>query len=44
MQDATPEVLEFLAELRKKITIGMVGGSDLPKQREQLGEGGRASQ
>lgn len=37
--EAKPEMLEFLAELRKKIYIGMVGGSDLVKQREQLGEG-----
>ena len=32
------EVKTFLAELRKKIVIGTVGGSDLPKQKEQLGE------
>lgn len=36
---ATPELLAFLAELRKTVMIGMVGGSDLSKQREQLGEG-----
>mmetsp|Transcript_5636 Transcript_5636/g.20187 ORF Transcript_5636/g.20187 Transcript_5636/m.20187 type:complete len:256 (-) Transcript_5636:49-816(-) len=36
---ASPEVLAFLAGLRKKVVTGMVGGSDLPKQREQLGEG-----
>lgn len=36
--DATPELIDFLATLRKKIYIGMVGGSDLKKQREQLGE------
>jgi phosphomannomutase len=35
---ATPEMIEFLAKLRSKIYIGMVGGSDLCKQREQLGE------
>ncbi|CAM9151470.1 unnamed protein product [Discosporangium mesarthrocarpum] len=29
---------EFLVELRKRITIGVVGGSDLVKQKEQLGE------
>ncbi|CAM9309347.1 unnamed protein product [Choristocarpus tenellus] len=29
---------EFIAELRKRITIGVVGGSDLAKQKEQLGE------
>lgn len=32
-------MLEFLKELRKKVVIGMVGGSDLKKQREQLGPG-----
>lgn len=32
-------MLEFLKELRNKVIIGMVGGSDLKKQREQLGEG-----
>ena len=29
-----------LAKLRKKISIGIVGGSDMSKQIEQLGEGG----
>lgn len=33
-------MVEFMAELRKEITIGVVGGSDLPKQKEQLGETG----
>lgn len=37
-QKATPEMLEFLQRLRKTVMIGMVGGSDLKKQREQLGE------
>lgn len=36
---ATPEMITFLSKLRSKIYIGMVGGSDLQKQREQLGEG-----
>jgi phosphomannomutase len=36
---ATPETLAFLRDLRAKVTTGMVGGSDLVKQREQLGEG-----
>jgi len=35
---APPEVLEFLAALRSKVTIGFVGGSDLKKQKEQLGD------
>ena len=33
-------MLEFLAELRKHVVIGFVGGSDLPKQLEQLGANG----
>lgn len=36
---AKPEMIEFLSKLRSKVFIGMVGGSDLSKQREQLGEG-----
>jgi hypothetical protein len=35
---ATPEVLHFLKQLRTHTKIGMVGGSDLIKQKEQLGE------
>lgn len=38
---ATPEMLTRLKKLRESITIGVVGGSDLVKQREQLGEDGR---
>ena len=34
----TPEMLQFLADLRKKVTVGVVGGSDLAKAKEQLGE------
>ena len=34
----SPETLAFLAELRSKIAIGVVGGSDLTKQKEQLGD------
>lgn len=33
-----PEVKKVLQELRKNVVIGFVGGSDLAKQREQLGE------
>jgi hypothetical protein len=40
MQGATEEMIAFLKQLRGTIHIGMVGGSDLVKQREQLGEGG----
>ncbi|KAK3337052.1 eukaryotic phosphomannomutase [Cercophora scortea] len=32
-----PEVLDLLARLRQKVAIGFVGGSDFPKQQEQLG-------
>lgn len=34
----SPETVAFLAELREKIAIGVVGGSDLVKQKEQLGD------
>lgn len=34
----SPETLVFLAALRQKIAIGVVGGSDLVKQKEQLGD------
>ena len=33
-----PWMLETLAALREKVTIGVVGGSDMKKQREQLGQ------
>ena len=33
------DMMETLKALRKKITVGIVGGSDLPKQEEQLGDG-----
>ncbi len=28
---------EFLEKLKSKVTVGLVGGSDLPKILEQLG-------
>ena len=34
----SPETTAFLAALREKIAIGVVGGSDLTKQKEQLGD------
>lgn len=37
-QKATPEIMEFLRDLREKALIGFVGGSDLAKQKEQLGD------
>jgi phosphomannomutase len=36
-KEVDPETTAFLAELRTKVTIGVVGGSDLVKQQEQLG-------
>ena len=36
----TSEMLIRLQKLRKCITIGVVGGSDLVKQKEQLGDNG----
>ncbi|KAG8835704.1 Phosphomannomutase [Serendipita sp. 405] len=35
-QAASPEMIELLQELRKKVVIGFVGGSDLVKISEQL--------
>ncbi|EXC16348.1 hypothetical protein L484_006555 [Morus notabilis] len=35
---ATPHMLEFMRELRKVVTVGVVGGSDLSKITEQLGK------
>ncbi|KAL3781611.1 hypothetical protein ACHAWO_009605 [Cyclotella atomus] len=37
--EVTPEMMSFMKSLSEKITVGIVGGSDLPKQEEQLGEG-----
>mmetsp|Transcript_35703 Transcript_35703/g.83581 ORF Transcript_35703/g.83581 Transcript_35703/m.83581 type:complete len:261 (-) Transcript_35703:56-838(-) len=34
----SPETVAFLKALRSKISIGVVGGSDLAKQKEQLGD------
>ena len=36
--EVKPEMNDFLAELRQKIVIGTVGGSDFVKQKEQLGD------
>ena len=36
-QTASPHMTELLLRLREKIYIGVVGGSDLVKQQEQLG-------
>jgi phosphomannomutase len=37
--EITEEMMDFMKALGKKITVGIVGGSDLPKQEEQLGAG-----
>ncbi|KAM7508678.1 hypothetical protein LguiA_019131 [Lonicera macranthoides] len=34
----TPKMLEFMRELRKSVIVGIVGGSDLAKISEQLGQ------
>ncbi|KAJ1269838.1 hypothetical protein BS78_06G008800 [Paspalum vaginatum] len=34
----TPEMQEFMKQLRQRVTLGVVGGSDLLKITEQLGE------
>ncbi|KAI8462773.1 MAG: eukaryotic phosphomannomutase family protein [Monoraphidium minutum] len=36
-KEATSDMLAFLQELRKHVTVGIVGGSDLVKIQEQLG-------
>eukprot|EP00270_Netrium_digitus_P021298 TRINITY_DN903_c0_g1_i1.p1 TRINITY_DN903_c0_g1~~TRINITY_DN903_c0_g1_i1.p1 ORF type:complete len:268 (+),score=44.72 TRINITY_DN903_c0_g1_i1:57-806(+) len=37
-KQADPEMLRFMQELRKVVTVGVVGGSDLTKIAEQLGK------
>ena len=37
-QQVSEEMSNFLKELRKRVSIGIVGGSDLVKQKEQMGE------
>ena len=37
-KEVSQEVLDAIAALRQKIVVGTVGGSDLPKQKEQLGD------
>jgi hypothetical protein len=36
----TPEIRTFMETLSKEISVGVVGGTDLVKQQEQLGEDG----
>jgi phosphomannomutase len=35
--EATPEMKSFMQDLKKKVVVGIVGGSDLVKQQEQMG-------
>ena len=37
-QEIEPPMRAFMQELRNKIVIGVVGGSDLVKQKEQVGQ------
>jgi phosphomannomutase len=37
-KQVSAETRAFMAELRKEVTVGVVGGSDFVKQKEQLGE------
>jgi HAD superfamily hydrolase (TIGR01484 family) len=37
-KEVTPDMKEFLTQLRTKVTVGIVGGSDLVKQQEQMGK------
>ena len=36
-EEVTEDMKSFLMELNKRITVGIVGGSDLIKQQEQMG-------
>lgn len=39
-QHVTPDMQQFLQRLRARVRVGVVGGSDLNKIKEQLGEDG----
>lgn len=36
--EITPEMKSFMDSLKVRVDVGIVGGSDLPKQQEQLGD------
>lgn len=40
-QRVTPDMAEFLQKLRTRFRVGVVGGSDLNKIKEQLGDDGK---
>ncbi len=44
LQKIDPELDEFFQTLRRKVKIGVVGGSDYSKIAEQLGEGDEGEQ
>jgi phosphomannomutase len=44
LQSASDEILDLLKELKKKVAIGFVGGSDLVKITEQLSVRGNNSE
>ena len=37
VQVITPEMKQFMLDLKKKVVIGIVGGSDYDKMQEQMG-------
>jgi phosphomannomutase len=37
-EEATKVMKDYLMSLKEKVVVGIVGGSDLPKQKEQMGE------
>ena len=39
-QRVTPHMSDFLEKLKTRVRVGVVGGSDLCKIKEQLGEDG----
>ena len=39
-QCVTPDIAEFLEKLKTRVRVGVVGGSDLIKIKEQLGSDG----
>ena len=37
-EEATKAMKDYLMALKERVVVGIVGGSDLPKQKEQMGE------
>lgn len=42
LQVVTPDMADFLQRLKTRVRVGVVGGSDLVKIKEQLGADGEA--